>query len=320
MDLYTNIKNNVPPGWEELFRIADPEIQQISDILEKEKTKGFRIVPDMENIFRVFYMCRPENIKVIIYGQDCYHQILSNGKPRAQGFSFSVNKEDAIPSSLHNIYKEIKNNYPNAIIPNHGDISHWVSQGVFLLNANLTCRVNEPGSHAKYKLWMPFMDRFLKFLSSVNKNVIFLLWGKDAQQLEDAIEKSFKNILKSAHPSGLSASRGFFGCGHFKKVNEMIGNDITIKWLEMEPTPIELYLKYFAQEIDRKEMEEITYHYKDYYNSKELSLNEYSIMMLLIGIYNCSSKQIPFEEFLKNVRFNFENKNKKDFHKCVYNT
>ncbi len=234
MDLFTYVRANVPEGWEDLFKNAAPEIKQISDILEQEK-KTYRIVPDQENIFRVFYMCKPQDLSVVITGADPYFQILPNGKPRALGFSFSVSKDDAIPSSLHNIYKEIKNNYPNSVIPTHGDISHWVPQGVFLLNAGLTCRAGEPGSHVnKYKLWAPFINKFVKYMATVNKNIIWVLWGKDSQKFEEMIDKSFNNILQSAHPSGLSAMRGFFGCGHFKKINEDLKkmNRKPIKWLE----------------------------------------------------------------------------------------
>ena len=234
MDLFTQVRANTPEGWEELFKNAMPEIKQISDILEQEK-KTYRIVPDQENIFRVFHMCKPQDLSVVITGADPYFQILPNGKPRALGFSFSVSKDDAIPSSLHNIYKEIKNNYPNSIIPTHGDISHWVPQGVFLLNAGLTCRAGEPGSHVnKYKLWAPFINKFVKYMATVNKNIIWVLWGKDSQKFEEMIDKSYHNILQSAHPSGLSAMRGFFGCGHFKKINEdlkKMGRK-PIKWLE----------------------------------------------------------------------------------------
>jgi uracil-DNA glycosylase len=240
MDLFSQVRTNIPEGWEELFKNATPEIKQISDILEEEK-KTYRIVPDQENIFRIFYMCKPQDLKVVITGADPYFQILPNGKPRALGFSFSVSKEDAIPSSLHNIYKEIKNNYPNSIIPHHGDISHWVPQGVFLLNAGLTCRAGEPGSHVnKYKLWAPFINKFVKYMATVNKNIIWILWGKDSQKFEEMIDKSFNLILQSAHPSGLSASRGFFGCGHFKRINEDLKkmNRKPIKWLEQSlPNP-----------------------------------------------------------------------------------
>ncbi len=345
MDLYTYTKQNIPEGWEELFRIADPEIKQISSLLDKEKSKGIRILPDMENIFRVFYMSKPENIRVVILGQDCYPQILSNGKPRALGFSFSVSNEDVIPSSLHNIYKEIKNNYPDSIIPSHGDISHWVSQGVFLLNACLTCRVGEPGSHNKYKLWLPFFDRFLKYLSTVNKDVIFVLWGKEAQQYETMIEKGFRNILRAVHPSGLSASRGFFGCGHFKQINDIIRSqneksgkkEPEIKWLEQTKVCSEtkvcskekplsaLYIEYFSKEINEEEMTSLKNYYKEFYdkieNKDELSLEEYTIAMITHTIYsqNISNfeKKITYEEFLKILMEKFEKENKQNFYSIV---
>jgi len=236
MDLYTYTYQNVPEGWEDLFKSARAEIQQISDILEDEK-KTYRIVPDQENIFRVFYMCKPQDLTVVITGADPYFQMRPEGMPRALGYSFSVAKDDKIPSSLQNIYKEIKSCYPDSIIPKHGDISHWVPQGVFLLNASLTCRLGEPGSHVnKYKLWTPFINKFVKFMATINKNLIWVLWGKDSQKFEELIDKSFNNILNSAHPSGLSAMRGFFGCNHFKIINEkLIGmNRPPVVWLPQE--------------------------------------------------------------------------------------
>jgi uracil-DNA glycosylase len=353
MDLYTHTKQNIPEGWEELFRIADPEIKQISGLLEKEKSKSIRIVPDVENTFRVFHMCKPENVRVVIIAQDVYFQIRPNGKPRALGIAFSVSKEDEIPSSLRNIYKEIKSNYPTSVIPEHGDISDWVSQGVFLLNSCLTCRVGEPGSHTKYKLWLPFFDRFLKYLSSINKDVIFVLWGKDAQNYETMIEKGFRNILKASHPSGLSASRGFFGCGHFKQINDIIRtqneksgkNNPEIKWLELEkPSDKEdslatLYIEYFAKEIDKDEMKDLTTHYSKYYeemvnkhnendgNNKEntnpftMSLEEYTIYMITYSVFTSyvgeKDNSLTYEELLKKIRENFEKNKEKGFYKVV---
>jgi uracil-DNA glycosylase len=331
MDLYSHTKQNVPKGWEELFRIADPEIKQISDLLNKEKSKGFRITPEMENIFRVFHMCKPENIRVIILGQDPYAQVLPSGKLKALGFSFSVSKEDAIPSSLHNIYKEVKNNYPSCIIPKHGDISDWVSQGVFLLNSCLTCRVNEPGSHTKYKIWLPFIDRFLKYLSSVNKDVIFALWGKDAQQFETMIEKGFKNILKAVHPSGLSASRGFFGCGHFKQINDIIisvnkknnTKYLPIKWLEKEKTLSETYIQHFSKETNIEEMEHLKSHYlKSYEEVKhnfEFTLEEYTIYAMSMTVYSQSKREETYEDFLGVLKedFDSEDNHSKSFHSIL---
>jgi uracil-DNA glycosylase len=309
MDLYTYIHNNIPKGWEELFRVAEPEIQQISDLLEKEKSKGYRLVPNQENIFRVFELCKPEDIKVIIVGQDCYHQLLTNGSPRALGFSFSVSRDDVIPSSLHNIYKEIKNCYPSSIIPNHGDLMDWVNQGVFLLNMSLTCRVNEPNSHSKYNLWLPFIDRFLKYLSSINKDAIFVLWGKEAQKLETPIEKGFRHILKGVHPSGLSANRGFFGCNHFKLINDILisKNKKPIQWLEQELTLQELYMKYFIQNVSKTVIESLVPHYQSYYNesSKNVSIEEFCIEMLLKGVHQQKASDISYEEYLKQVKDKF---------------
>ena len=319
MSLIEYVRQHTFSGWEELFRIADPEILQISELLDKEKSKGHRIVPDMENIFRVFDMIKPENVKVVIVGQDCYHQILPGNKPRALGFSFSVARDDAIPSSLHNIYKEIKNSYPNSIIPTHGDISHWVEQGVLLLNISLTCRANEPNSHSKYNLWMPFIDRFLKFLSSVNKSPIFVLWGKEAQKIDTPIEKGFRNILKGVHPSGLSANRGFFGCNHFKIINDILvsQNKSEIKWLEQELTLSELYIKYFVETIPNEEIEPLIEYYKSYYTeNKDISLKEFTIDMLIKGFYQQNNYTLNYEEYLKEIKNKFEI-NKKSFCECL---
>jgi len=223
--IYDLVKNFVPEGWDELFKIADVELYDISEIIESEIAKGYRILPDKHNILRIFYEMDPRDITVCIIGMDPYPQLLPSGKPRAQGLSFSVSKEDAIPVSLMNIYKEIINCYPETPlerIPKNGDLIEWVHQGVMLLNVCLTCRLNEPGSHAKYKLWHPFLDKFLSFIAAYNKQIIFVMWGNDAQKMETMIGRNFKNMLMGPHPSGLSAYRGFIGCEHFKKINEML--------------------------------------------------------------------------------------------------
>lgn len=223
--IYDLAKTFVPEGWEVLFKEVDSELYNISEIIEKEIEKGFRIVPDKENILRIFYEMAPEEVSVCIIGMDPYPQLLSNNKPRAQGLSFSVPKEDIIPGSLMNIFKEIINNYPDIPkerVPKHGDLIGWVHQGVMLLNVCLSCRLNESNSHAKYKLWHPFLDKMFKFISTINKQTIFVMWGNDAQKMEAMISRNFKNMLMGPHPSGLSAYRGFIGCGHFKKINEML--------------------------------------------------------------------------------------------------
>jgi len=225
-----------PEGWEALFKDAKEEIRNISGIIQADIDKGIRVVPDMENIFRVFHLVKPSDVKVIIWGQDPYHQILYNGKPRAQGLSLSVSAEDDIPGSLLNIYKEIVNCYPEITkenFPKSGDLSNWVSQGVLLLNSCLTCKAGEPGSHSKYIFWHPFINKLLTFLAKYNKDIIHVLWGKEAQKLEKMISVNFKIMLIGPHPSGLSAYRGFMGCGHFKKINDLLETQKRpqIKWM-----------------------------------------------------------------------------------------
>lgn len=305
MDLYTQTYNNIPKGWEELFMNAEPEIQHISELLETEKNKGKRIVPLQENIFKIFHMCPPEKLTVVIVGQDPYPQILSSGQPRAQGLSFSVSKEDEIPSSLRNIYKEIANCYPDSEEPKNGDISHWVSQGVFLLNVCLTCEAYAPDSHAKYKLWMPFVTKFLKFMTSVNKDLIFVLWGGQAQKLEDYVEKGFKNILKAVHPSGLSANRGFFGCGHFKIINEMLTKfgHPNIEWLPRKKSMKELLITLLSKYVNEEELNQLSQTYESEYSSlasKTMTLQEYTVYAITYIVH--SQKQSDtYENFLKKI-------------------
>lgn len=223
--IYELAKNFVPEGWESFFKEVDEELYNISQIIEEEIQKGYRIVPEKHHILRVFYEMDPYDSKVCIIGMDPYPQLLPNGKPRAQGLSFSVCKEDVIPASLMNIFKEILQSHPETPperIPKNGDLQNWVNQGVMLLNVCLTCRLNESNSHAKYKLWHPFLNKYLKFMAGINKDLIFVMWGNDAQKMEAMISRNFKNMLMAPHPSGLSAYRGFIGCGHFTKINEML--------------------------------------------------------------------------------------------------
>ena len=316
MDLYEQTFKNIPNGWDNLMVYANDEIKQISDILEQQKKAGKRIVPDQENIFRLFYMIKPEDIKVVLVGQDPYFQILSNGKARAQGFSFSVNKSDEIPSSLKNIYKEIKNCYPDSEIPNHGDLTNWVKQGVFLLNICLTCVANEPNSHGKYKLWMPFISKFLKFMTEINKDLIFVLWGGEAQKAESIIEKKgYKNIIKGVHPSGLSAMRGFFGCKHFILINEMLAkqNKAPIQWLTKELTLNEIRVKIIIESMEAEELGTLCDYYAPYSDGK-MELKSYAVYTYILTAYmnykNTRDNFMSFDDFMKEVCDKFsENKN-----------
>lgn len=205
-----------PPTWKNVFEYADDEIELASNILEDIESREGRSFPLRRDIFRAFEMCPRHQIKVAIFGMDPYPQILGDGSPRAQGLSFSVREDDQIPSSLQNIFKELKadleiDNY------SHGDLSSWARQGVLLVNYCLTVSPGKPGSHKR--LWIGFMDKVIKDIAQANKDCIYVLWGNEAKKLAKMIEGN-PLLLTAAHPSGLSASRGFLGCKHFSQINE----------------------------------------------------------------------------------------------------
>jgi len=212
-----------PRTWENVFKESEHEFITISEILEKEENTYGTYFPLKKNIFAAFELTPLKLVKVVIVGQDPYHQLVTdinnNPTPRAQGLSFSVMKDDSIPSSLSNIYTELKNTYPGFVIPDHGDLTKWTAQGVLLLNTCLTVRSGKPGSHSE--LWLGFIKRVCKAIAKQNPTCIYLLWGQEAQKIKCMIgEKSIP--LEAAHPSGRSANRGFFGCNHFNKVNEIL--------------------------------------------------------------------------------------------------
>ena len=156
-----------------------------------------------------------KDTKVLILGQDPYH-----GENQAHGLAFSVQPNVAIPPSLLNMYKELKNDI-GCFIPNNGYLIPWADQGVLLLNTALTVRAHEANSH-KGKGWEVFTDRIIKLLNDRNDPVIFVLWGANARKKKELIDSSRHYILEAPHPSPLSASRGFFGCRHFSKINEIL--------------------------------------------------------------------------------------------------
>lgn len=217
--------------WKPTFDRSKLELKQIAEALENDVRRVGYPVPDKNDLFRAFELTPLDKVRVVIIGQDPYPQILNTGKPRAKGLSFSVDPTDDIPSSLKNIYKEIKQEYPEWEIPNHGDLTDWAKQGVLMLNVCLTCRPGQPGYHSKYKLWMPFILRALRSIEEVRPNCIYVMWGSEAQKMSQYIgEKSIQ--LTSPHPSGLSAYRGFIGNGHFKEINSYLteAGEEPIKW------------------------------------------------------------------------------------------
>ena len=182
------------------------------NFLNSENNKGKVIYPQAQDIFSAFEQTAFDKVKVVIIGQDPYH-----GDGQAHGLSFSVKPGIKIPPSLANIYKEIKNDLGHEM-PNHGYLMNWAKQGVLLLNTVLTVEQANAGSHRK-KGWEYFTDKVIELLNTEKKNLVFILWGAPAQKKGAKIDTTKHLVLKSAHPSPLSAYRGFFDNHHFSKTN-----------------------------------------------------------------------------------------------------
>jgi len=189
--------------------------KQIVTFLRAEKSAGKIIYPPGPLIFNAFNKTPFSKVKVVLLGQDPYH-----GKGQAMGLSFSVPNGIPKPPSLVNIFKELENDLgiPPAI---SGDLEKWAKQGVLLLNASLTVRQNEAASHSKIG-WLQFTDSVISKISDNKKGIVFLLWGKFAQEKQSLIDETKHYVLKAAHPSPFSADKGFFGCRHFSKTNDLL--------------------------------------------------------------------------------------------------
>ena len=220
-----------PPTWEEVFKDALPELHDVTAVLTEQERDYGAYYPLRKDIFAAFQNTRLTNVKVVILGQDPYHQTISlDGKaiPRAMGLSFSVRKGDAIPASLNNIYKELQS-VKTFVKPDHGDLTEWTHQGVLLLNTSLTVRPNCANSHGN--IWHGFVSKVIKAIATVNPYCIYLLWGREAQNLRPMLRE--RNIaLEAAHPSGFSAMKGFFNCNHFNLVNDLLVKQgkVPINW------------------------------------------------------------------------------------------
>ncbi len=177
--------------------------------------KNYQVFPDMYDIFNAFHLTSYNDTKVVILGQDPYHDDF-----QAHGLSFSVMKGIAIPPSLRNIYKELNDDL-GCTIPDHGCLTKWAEEGVLLLNSILTVRAHQAASHKKIG-WETFTDAVISMLNEREKPVVFILWGAFAQSKEELITSPQHLIIKSPHPSPLSASRGFFGSRPFSKANEFL--------------------------------------------------------------------------------------------------
>ncbi len=187
---------------------------KLKDFLVQEKRK-YIIYPPGKNIFNAFNLTPFDKARVVIIGQDPYH-----GAGQAHGLCFSVSDGIRQPPSLKNIFKELEDDL-GIPIPKTGNLEKWTSQGVLLLNATLTVRANQAGSHQN-KGWEMFTDAVIRKLSQRKSNLIFILWGNYAQAKQEIIDLTKHYVLKSAHPSPFSANRGFFGCRHFSRTNEIL--------------------------------------------------------------------------------------------------
>eukprot|EP00897_Mesotaenium_endlicherianum_P002555 jgi/Mesen1/2327/ME000155S01418 len=192
-----------------------PYLARLDTFLRSEAARQVAICPPPEDVFRAYQLCPLERARVVIIGQDPYH---SPGQ--AQGLAFSVPQGVRVPSSLQNVYAEIRSDL-GCPTPPHGNLQKWCSQGVMLLNTSLTVAAGAPASHSKQG-WENFTDATIRVLSEQRRGLVFLLWGAHAHKKEALIDKSKHHVLKAAHPSGLSAHRGFFGCKHFSKANALL--------------------------------------------------------------------------------------------------
>lgn len=181
----------------------------------KEEYKNSKIFPHPKNIFKAMDLCPFEDVKVVILGQDPYH-----GEDQANGLCFAVNTGVSLPPSLQNIFKEIKNDLDIEPIKD-GDLTRWAKQGVLLLNATLTVRANQAGSH-QGKGWEEFTDAIIRHLSEERDGLVFILWGNYAKKKGEIIDRKKHLVLESAHPSPFSAYNGFFGNKHFSKTNKYL--------------------------------------------------------------------------------------------------
>ena len=206
----------IHPSWKEMLikEFESPYFSNLKEFLVEEKKKNL-VFPPGKQIFNAFDQTPFDRVKVVILGQDPYH-----GTGQAHGLCFSVPFGIDPPPSLVNIFKEINSDL-GIPVPKHGNLESWAIQGVLLLNATLTVRKDQAGSH-QGKGWEQFTDSVIKKISDNKKGVVFLLWGKYAQAKENLIDTTKHYVLKAPHPSPFSVHSGFFGCRHFSRTNEIL--------------------------------------------------------------------------------------------------
>jgi uracil-DNA glycosylase len=226
----STINPSIEQSWKEV--LAKEFQSDYFKLLKKfllEERKKYIIYPPAPRIFASFNYTPFDKVKVVLLGQDPYH-----GQGQANGLCFSVSAGVPQPPSLQNIFKELNSDL-GIPIPTTGNLEPWAKQGVLLLNATLTVRANQPGSHQKHG-WEEFTDAAIRALSEKKKGLVFLLWGKFAQAKELLIDASRHHILKAPHPSPFSVHSGFFGCKHFSKTNALLKKE-GLKEIDWRLTP-----------------------------------------------------------------------------------
>lgn len=207
----------IEPSWKEKLQdeFAKSYFTELAAFVKNEFQSG-KVYPAPKNIFRAFDLCPFDKVKVIILGQDPYH-----GERQANGLAFAVGEEVAVPPSLRNIFKEIEHDLGKPLVHTDGDLSRWAKQGVLLLNATLTVRAGNAGSH-QGQGWELFTDAVIRALSEEREHLVFMLWGNYARAKGAHIDREKHLVLECPHPSPFSADAGFFGCKHFSKANDYL--------------------------------------------------------------------------------------------------
>lgn len=214
----TTVEVKIEKSWQEVLKDEfEKEYFQTLVKFVKEEYKKKKTYPPPASIFKAFDMCPFDKVEVVILGQDPYH-----GAGQANGLCFSVNQGVANPPSLENIFKEIHDDLGKPI-PESGNLERWAKQGVLLLNATLTVIAGQAGSH-QHKGWEQFTDAVIQTLSDKKENLVFLLWGRYAQEKGRVIDTMKHCVLTAAHPSPFSVFSGFFGCKHFSKTNDYLAS------------------------------------------------------------------------------------------------
>ncbi|PKB18649.1 uracil-DNA glycosylase [Flavobacterium sp. 5] len=222
MKLYLN------PSWQTILadEIKKPYFLELMDALDEEYQNHI-CFPPKKLIFSAFNNCSFEDVKVVIIGQDPYH-----GVGEANGLSFSVNDSVKIPPSLRNIFRELNDDLDSIFMPTSGNLERWAKQGVLLLNASLSVRIDTPNSH-KHLKWGTFTDAVIQKISEEKENVVFMLWGSFAQKKGAKIDRTKHLVLESGHPSPMSANQGkWFGNKHFSQANAYLklNGETEIEW------------------------------------------------------------------------------------------